>query len=131
MKTSKLEWRVVLPTDNKIFYNIFDSYRFMSGLKDLKARVRKDSRIDIESEVIYLLKYCFWSKAEYEIIVSGLFRKEQHKIDAWRQIEANFLQFYAYLMEHWGEVPALSYKQQERIRKEMVGKNDKDRESTE
>ena len=124
MKTSKLEWRVVLPTDNKIFYNIFDSYRFMNGLKDLKARARKDSNIDIESEVIYLLKYCFWSKAEYEVIVSGLFRKEQYKIDAWKQIESNFLQFYSYLMEHWSEVPALSYRQQERIRKEMVGKSE-------
>lgn len=110
-----LEYYVLLPNINNerdYKFNVFHSSRFLSCLMDLKARAKKDSTINIKEEVKHLLQYRFWSKAEYEIIIKSLFEKEEHKIDVYEQVMLNYDVFYDYLMNNWKQIPAKTYRQQ-------------------
>lgn len=73
-----------------IQWNIFNSSRFLDCLEEaikkyttfesFKERLNKD------------LMYCYWSKAEYEIIAGGLFAKKDDdfsKIDIYSQVKPN------------------------------------------
>lgn len=84
---------------------------------DLKARAKKDSTINIKEEVKRLLQYSFWAKAEYEIMVNLLFRKEEYKIDVYEQVMLNFDLFYEYLISNWKHIPAKTYRQQSNQKK--------------
>ena len=103
----RLEWYVILPNMNM-------KNRFRGSLMDLKARSKKDGSVSIEDGVQQALRYSFWAKAEYEIIVSALFGKDEHKIDVYTQVMLHFTQFYKYLMDNWNHIPAKSYRQQMR-----------------
>lgn len=114
----KLKWIVLLPnqTYNITTYNIFNNLSFMAGLMDLKARFKKDKSIVLKEQVKRLLMYSFWSKAEYEIIIKSLFEKEEHKIDVYEQVMLNYDVFYDYLMNNWKQIPAKTYRQQNKKR---------------
>ena len=114
----KLKWIVILPnqTYNITTYNIFNNLSFTGGLMDLKARFKKDNSIVLKEQIQRLLKYSFWSKAEYEIIIKSLFEKEEHKIDVYEQVMLNYDVFYDYLMNNWKQIPAKTYRQQNKKR---------------
>lgn len=114
----KLKWIVILPnqTHNITTYNIFNNSSFVGGLMDLKARFKKDNSIVLKEQIQRLLKYSFWSKAEYEIIIKSLFGKEEHKIDVYEQVMLNYDVFYDYLMDNWKQIPAKTYRQQNKKR---------------
>lgn len=88
-----LKWYVLNHDFNKNTiekWNIFNSSRFIDGLNNLlkKYTTFSDFKEKLEKE----LMYCFWSKAEYEIIVGGLFAKEDKdffKIDIYSQVKPN------------------------------------------
>lgn len=114
-----LEYYVLLPNINNerdYKFNVFRSSRFLSCLMDLKARTKKDSTVNIKEEVKHLLQYNFWAKAEYEIMVKLLFGKEKHKIDVYEQVMLNYDVFYDYLMNNWKQIPAKTYRQQNKKR---------------
>ena len=114
----KLKWIVILPnqTYNITTYNIFNNLSFMAGLMDLKARFKKDNSIVLKEQVKRLLMYSFWSKEEYEIIIKSLFEKEERKIDVYEQVMLNYDVFYDYLMNNWKQIPAKTYRQQNKKR---------------
>lgn len=61
-------------------------------IEDLQKRVKKGAkRGELLNRLVSLLKYYYWSKAEYEIMVGDLFCKsgELEKIDVWFQLEPN------------------------------------------
>ena len=114
-----LEYYVLLPNINNerdYKFNVFHSSRFLSCLMDLKARTKKDSTVNIKEEVKHLLQYSFWAKAEYEIMVKLLCGKEEHKIDVYEQVMLNYDVFYDYLMNNWKQIPAKTYRQQNKKR---------------
>ena len=114
-----LEYYVLLPNINNerdYKFNVFHSSRFLSCLMDSKARTKKDNTVNIKEEVKHLLQYNFWCKAEYEIIIKSLFEKEEHKIDVYEQVMLNYDVFYDYLMNNWKQIPAKTYRQQNKKR---------------
>lgn len=61
-------------------------------INELKKKVKKSAkRNELKEGLISLLKYYYWSKAEYEIMAGDLFckREEFEKIDIWFQLEPN------------------------------------------
>lgn len=77
-------------------YNIFNHSGFHSEFLKLKARrLPKDA---FEYELERLIMYYFWSKVEYEIIISGLFSGDARgqKIDIYNQIKMNWQAFVDY-----------------------------------
>ena len=114
-----LEYYVLLPNINNerdYKFNVFHSSRFFRCLMDLKARTKKDNTVNIKEEVKHLLQYSFWCKAEYEIMVKLLCGKEEHKIDVYEQVMLNYDVFYDYLMDNWKQIPAKTYRQQNKKR---------------
>ena len=86
-----LEWKVLNYDFNKdkiIEYNIFNK----EFENDIKEAV-KDKRIlkyeELKAYIKRKFQYQYWSKAEYEILVSGLFSDNIEKIDIYRQLEMN------------------------------------------
>ena len=60
------------------------------------------SREDFEKELKNILKYYFWSKAEWEVLIRawcGSNGDEEIKIDVWDQIKWNWDRFVEYLWE--------------------------------
>ena len=110
----KLEWNVILPHGDKYTFNVFNSVRFRSYLMDLKARHKKDPNTNIKEEIRCGLMYSFWAKAEYEIMVQGLFEYESIKIDVYEQVKQNLDQFCEYVLANWESIPAKTYRQQRR-----------------
>lgn len=111
-KMNELEWNVILPRPTAFYYNIFNSVRFREALMDLKYRSKKEKMLDLKEELRQILEYCFWCKAEYEVIIKGLFSTEEHKVDVYSQIMPNIDKLYNYLLENWRYIPTKSYKQQ-------------------
>lgn len=61
-------------------------------LQALEKMIKKGAKKDeLKERLESLLKYHYWSKSEYEIMVGDLFCKEDEleKIDVWFQIEPN------------------------------------------
>ena len=73
---TKLNWYVIAEDNGKIYpFNIFEHSSFMDGLvqliKDIKKTDKKDDFQFFAKEVQHKLMYYFWSKCEYEIIVTS------------------------------------------------------------
>lgn len=120
-KMDELEWLVILPKNDDYNHNVFNSVRFRNCLMDLKARYKKDPNLNLKKELIKDLRYCFWSKAEYEICVTAFLTLTNttttFKISIWDQIQQHFDAFYNYLMQNWNKIPAKTYRQQENEKK--------------
>lgn len=101
-KEVKLEWYVLQHdcNSNQIkMYNVLagDWYNHIKG-----ARKKFVDRTTFKEWLRKQFMYYYWSKAEYEILVSGLFVKDEEKdvfkIDAWYQIEPNLDNICDYLI---------------------------------
>lgn len=91
MEKNKIEWNVLFHDFNKdeiVFYNIFNNGKFCDSLDELynEAPFTIDQWIE---KIDNLCRYCFWSKTEYEILVSGLFGEKTEKIDIYTQLKSN------------------------------------------
>lgn len=102
MSKPKLEWYVLLHdfnNDKIIKYNVLDDDYIIESLK----KAVKKGEVTNKDQVTEFLKGKFmaryWSRTEYEILVSGLFKSEQHKIDAWYQIEMNLNHIVDYMID--------------------------------
>lgn len=88
-----LKWYVLdydFNSDAIIKFNIFNSSKFNDCVNEL---IKKYSNFtDFKEKLKKDLMYCFWSKSEYEIVVGGLFAKEDKdlfKIDVYEQVLPN------------------------------------------
>ena len=92
VKNVKLKWNVLFHDFNKdeiIPYNIF----YDDFVLDLSKYLKKQKSYNFEDIKEYINKwamYQYWSRTEYEIIVSGLHTKaKDFKIDVYTQIKMN------------------------------------------
>ncbi len=118
--SNELEWNVFLHDFNSnkiIIFNIFNNGRFLNCLYKLKNET--DFK-NFSEEVRSLIMYCFWSKCEYETIITSfpsyISKKELNrinnedvkyricvnleceiKVDAYDQIMLNWDKFINYL----------------------------------
>ena len=91
VKKSNLKWYVLKYDPN---LNQIVNYNVMIGLAEiLHKKIKKKEVYDKNSLKEFLKRefmYRYWSKCEYEILVSGLLNKsDKEKIDIWRQLEMN------------------------------------------
>lgn len=101
-----LEWNVYVNyfNDRKIKpYNVFDHYSFTEDLKKIARKYGKD-KAEFADQVRSSVMYYFWSKAEWEIILSTLSQSHERKIDVHDQIVMNWERFINYLWEHKAEL---------------------------
>lgn len=84
----KLEWNVLaynFNTNEIINYNIFGGH-FFTELKHENPK----TYIELKEFIKKWARYYYWSRAEHEILVGGLFKNCRfEKIDIFRQIEMN------------------------------------------
>ena len=90
IKTSNLEWYVLDWDENN---KIVKPINILKGLAEELAKEVKSGRVHNKSILREYLKttlmYDYWSKAEYEFFISGLFGDDCEKVDLWKQIEPN------------------------------------------
>lgn len=103
-----LEWNTYLEDINKrkiIIFNVFKHYSFY---EDLKKIIKKYKTIeDFSKELKRICMYYFWSKCEYEIIITcwpkwDKFKEE--KIDVYSQLNLNWDKFVNYIWENKKEI---------------------------
>lgn len=99
-----LEWYVYLEDFNNkkiIKYNIFNHYGFCQDLKDI---IKKTKNKDKFSEKIKRsAMYYFWSKCEYEILITTWFERKDfknEKIDVYDQLQLNWNAFIDYIWKN-------------------------------
>ena len=92
VKNVKLEWNVLRHDWNKnaiINFNIFGTM-FIEKLHKEVLKKEIKSMSDLKDFIDSWARYHYWSKAEHEIIVSGLSERDiEEKIDIYRQISMN------------------------------------------
>ena len=104
-----LAWNVYLDDFNNRCIrtlNIFEHASFMDGCRKA-AKKYKDDRTAFEEQIERLLKYYFWCKCEYEIVLdtwppSPRFHPE--KVDVYDQVKLNWPVFTDWLWEHRKEL---------------------------
>lgn len=103
-----LEWYVYLEDINKriiITYNVFNHYSFYEDLKKIMKKYKTIE--DFSKELKRICMYYFWSKCEYEIILTcwpkwDKFKEE--KIDVYSQLNLNWDKFVNYIWENKKEI---------------------------
>ncbi len=105
-----LTWNVYMEDFNarciKVF-NIFNHFAFHEDCRKV-ARKYKDDREKFVEEIRHSLMYFFWSKCEYEIIISSWppDRKgfENKKVDIYEQVMLNWPLFAEYVWQNRKEL---------------------------
>ena len=98
-----MQWYVLnhdFNSDKIVSFNIFDSTSFKQEVdKLLEEFVTFD---DFKEKLDSALKYSFMSRAEYEIMCSGLFdRHKAYKIDIYTQVKPNLDTLARYIIEEY------------------------------
>lgn len=76
--------------------NIFRHSRFANDV--IKAMRTCETKEAFAEDVRHSLAYYFWSKSEYEILISGLFDSDkEYKVDIYSQVMLNYDKFINYL----------------------------------
>lgn len=81
-------------------YNIFQNAKFNDGVKELLEKGVGEYEVFVE-ELTSLARYCFWCKAEYEIMIGDLFVKDVNeltKVDIYSQIVPNIERIADYIL---------------------------------
>ena len=104
-----LEWNVFIEDFNGkriTTYNIFNHYGFLSDIGKNKHLSKEEFIDKLKSSLMYY----FWSKCEWEVILSDWppSPKErgfkQEKVDVYRQVRLNWNVFTEYVWEHRNEI---------------------------
>ena len=97
----ELKWYAIIHDTNKDeikLFNIFDSYNFRWYVE--RAIKKYTTYEQFKEDIRSSLSFSFWSKAEYEILCSGLFqRSEPYKIDVYYQVLPNLDILVNYIFE--------------------------------
>jgi len=96
----KLEWNVYYEDINNKKIDIFNVFHHWSFLEDCKKNAKQNG--ENYNAFIHQLKrdamYYFWSKCEWEIVVTGFpIDKTKKKLDVYDQVIANFDIFAEYI----------------------------------
>ena len=99
-----LKWYVYLEDVNRkriIKYNIFDHYNFHKDLKNIIKKI--NNKDEFSEKVKHSAMYYFWSKCEYEILITTwIGRKDfkDEKVDVYDQLQLNWNAFIDYIWEN-------------------------------
>ena len=86
-----LEWYAIIidfNTNKPKLINVLNESIVNFTLKKLKKYKELTFSI-VKSELSNSLMHDYWSKTEYEMLVSGLFNENSTKIDIWYQLKPN------------------------------------------
>ena len=104
-----LEWNVFVENFNGRKIEIYNIFQNTSLLEDIRRDAKKcgEDRVAFEERLRRDLMYYFWSKCEYEIILSSWpecadFREE--KIDVYDQVRLNWPVFVDYVWNNRAEL---------------------------
>ena len=99
-----LTWNIIYGNFNSREIEIYNIFRHWAFKQDCAkaAKKFKDNKESFADEVRKSLMYYFWSKCEYEIIISGFPGREgkEEKIDVYTQVMMNWDIFFQYLWEN-------------------------------
>lgn len=104
MKKPELSWKVILHdfnSDKVIKYDVLKNNDYLVDRIKKAIKKKEVTKYDELKELVsHILKATYWSRTEYEILVSGLHtrREEPEKIDAWFQLEMNIDNLVEYLI---------------------------------
>lgn len=103
-----LEWNVFYYSINQHTIEKMNIFRH-SGFNEAVQKLLKTetNRISFEEELRRELMYVFWSRAEYEVIISPWGFKEgceELKVDIYSQVMMNWSQFVDYVWDSKNEV---------------------------
>lgn len=99
-----MEWYVYTEDFNKkciVKHNVFEHARFSEDIKKIYKK-HKDDFGAFSEEVRKSLRYYYWSKCEWEIILSSWPQRagfSEEKIDVYDQVMLNWDQFIKYVWE--------------------------------
>ena len=85
------------------YFDIFNSSRFNDCIKEMRE-TQWNSVEDFIERLDSVLRYCFWSKREYEISVGDAFEtdcKKLEKIDVYSQVKPNINMLAKYILIEW------------------------------
>ena len=95
-----IEWYVYYHDSNTqkiIKYNIFNHGTFTKEMNEIKKKT--STKEEFAEKLDHMMRYYFWSKCEYEIILSPWTgRADDIKIDVYDQIMMNFDRFVDYCL---------------------------------
>lgn len=108
-----LEWNVFVSNFNSgriEKHNVFEHCGVTEDLKRIARKFRDGERKEFEEQMRHILRYYYWSKCEWEIVVDHFppsdskdrFRPE--KVDVWDQISLNWQSFADYVWAHRAEL---------------------------
>lgn len=102
MKKVELSWNVMLHDFNADKIVKYDVLKNNDYLVDRIKKAIKKGEItkydELKELVTHILRATYWSRTEYEIMVSGIHtRREPEKLDAWFQLEMNLDNLCEYL----------------------------------
>lgn len=102
-----MEWYVLNYNFNEKkveYFNIFRSCRFSDGVEELLENFV--SFEDFSEKLNRLLRYCFWCKAEYEIMVGRLCEEDTNKytkVDIYSQVKPNIRVLAKYILDEYNK----------------------------
>ena len=105
-----MEWNALIYDVNQkkiINFNIFDNSRFLELVEEMRNQIWENVDEFVE-QLNDILKYCFRSRAEYEIMVGDLFETDctkLEKIDIYSQVRPNMMQLARYILNYWANNP--------------------------
>jgi len=100
-------WNVFLEDFNRKeirTFNVFHNYTFDEQLKkEFKKYTRHKDLEKLKAEIKSWAMYCFWSKCEYEIILTSFPEKKgfkEKKVDVYQQLMLNWDSFVEYVINN-------------------------------
>lgn len=103
-----IEWNVYYYNLNKRkieIHNVFNHWRFIEySAKAIKKY--KDDKKSLEEQMRRELMYYYWSKYEWEVIVSPFSENKdgEIKIDVYNQVMMNWDRFFEYFVAHKNDI---------------------------
>lgn len=92
--------------DELEYFNIFNNYYVSEDIEKYKKEYKKNKdRDELINKLDRTFRYAFWSKCEYEIIVTSLFSNSfdrfEKKVDVYGQIRPNIPIIADMLIHEW------------------------------
>lgn len=104
---NKLEWYVLIHNFNEgriDYYNIFSNAKMMDEKFGIPKLLKSYTTYNnFKEELGKLFRYAYHSKVEYELLVSGVPKGEQYKLDIWYQIKPNLDLIAKYIIEEYNK----------------------------
>ena len=97
-----LKWNTIIYNNGKIeYFNIFRNILFREAIEEI-FKTPEQSREEIEEQVKRKAQWQFWSRCEYEVMISEWPpspKDKTYKLDVFEQLKANWERFIDYIYD--------------------------------